>query len=264
MYDFNKIISDTIILTFTDKNYLDIFKIFYSYFNKLNLSNLLVISLDEYTYNYLTQKNIRTILIKYYINSKDSFWKFRLNTINDIFNISNKNIIHTDSDCFWMKDIFNLINNYSYDFIGSIECGHPHELSNKYGFNICCGFYYIKYNENMVNMMKNIISQEGYGIDDQVLFNYYMFNNMKQIIENPSENICKEIILNNSSIKFGILSENIVSREKYRESLHCFHPFLSEKVTSCKIIQIKNFFKNYKNYYSIIPKKKKIYKYLFY
>ena len=42
--------SNDIILTFVSINYLKIFNIFYQYFNKLNLNNLLVISLDKKTF----------------------------------------------------------------------------------------------------------------------------------------------------------------------------------------------------------------------
>ena len=62
-----------IIITFTDLNYLDIFNIFYSKFEKLNLNNLLVVSLDEKTYENLKHRNINTIYEPYNIGNKKNF-----------------------------------------------------------------------------------------------------------------------------------------------------------------------------------------------
>jgi hypothetical protein len=88
-----------IIITFTDFKYLDIFNIFYDNFKKLNL-DLLVVSLDEKTFDELKTRNIHTIYKPYDIQSKINFWEFRLNIINEIFKQSKSDLIHTDSDCF--------------------------------------------------------------------------------------------------------------------------------------------------------------------
>ena len=85
-----KIDSDTIILTFTDSNYLPIFNIWHTYFQKFNLSNLLVVSLDQSTYDDLTTRGICTVLCTYLINNRNAFWKFRLDTIYSIFKTSQK------------------------------------------------------------------------------------------------------------------------------------------------------------------------------
>jgi hypothetical protein len=93
-----------IIITFVDFKYLEIFNIFYEYFEKLNL-DLLVISLDEETFENLKMRQIKTVYIEYKIDSKKQFWEFRLSIINKIFKKTKRSIIHTDSDCFWFKNI---------------------------------------------------------------------------------------------------------------------------------------------------------------
>ena len=137
----NKIEDDTIIVTFIDYKYVTIFNIFYSYFKKLNLKNLLVIALDISSYNYLKKYNdINIFYIKYSLTNKDLFWRFRLSVINYIFKLSMKNIIHTDSDCLWFKNILELVKTLDYDIVGSVAYGFPENLVKKYGFILCCGF----------------------------------------------------------------------------------------------------------------------------
>jgi len=139
---------DTIVITFIDYKYIDIFNIFYDNFKKLHNLNLLVISLDEKTYNYLNEIGVNTSYEPYIIDNKTNFWEFRLKKINEIFKENKKNIIHTDADCFWFKNILEEIIKISddYDIIGSIGFGHPKNIVDKLGFALCCGFYFIKYN----------------------------------------------------------------------------------------------------------------------
>ena len=100
-----------IIVTFTDFKYLKIFDIFYDNLKKLNLGlDLLVVSLDEETFNLLNKRGIKTIYKQYNIKSKLYFWEFRLNIINEIFKKNKMDIIHTDADCFWFKNILECIN----------------------------------------------------------------------------------------------------------------------------------------------------------
>ena len=76
--------NDCIIITFTDYNYIDIFNIFYENFKKLNLNNLLVVSLDEKSFDYLNKLSINTIFTPYKINNKTKFWVATSRTKLDI------------------------------------------------------------------------------------------------------------------------------------------------------------------------------------
>ena len=245
--DSPQIDSDTIILTFTDHVFLPIFNIWYDYFSKLNLPNLLVVSLDPATFKDLSGRGIRTILCNYQIKDRCAFWKFRLSTIVNIFKKYKKNLIHTDADCIWFKDVYSLIRDLPYDFIGSMEHGIPVALSKKHGFVTCCGFYYVKYNERATAMFEKIMSQTDHGTDDQVLFNYYMFDNMQSIICNPSNLIEKAVLLKDNTT-MALLNESIVHREVYNDSTYCFHPWLPGKRTDLKIRQLRAFMKARKWY----------------
>lgn len=232
---------NTTIITFVDYKYLDIYNIFYDNFSKLNL-DLLVISLDEKSFNDLNSRNIKTIYKPYAINLKDDFWKFRLNVINDIFKETKRNIIHTDSDCFWFKNILDKINEIKgdYDIIGSIAFGWPMDIVNKIGFILCCGFYFIKYTDKNSNILDRIISSNITCKDDQILFNTYIYNNKKNIESIDTSILCKIINLKDD-IKIGIIKDNIISR-KYNKGLYCFHPLLKSNIISEKILEIKSYF----------------------
>jgi hypothetical protein len=128
-----------------------------------------------------------------------------------------------------------------------MEHGHPVALSEKHGFITCCGFYYVKYNERSIAMFDKIMSQTGYGTDDQVLFNYYMFDNMQSIISNPTDLIEKAVILKDNTT-MALLKESIVHREAYDDSTYCFHPWLPGKKTDLKIRQLRAFMKARKWY----------------
>lgn len=234
---------NTIIITFINEKYLPIFNIFYDYFEKHKLNNLLVISLDNISHDYLSFRNIKTIKIDYTFQTKESFWLFRLNIINYIFKYSKKNIIHTDCDCIWFKNIYReIIKLTQYDIIGHIAFSMPKYIADRLGFVLCCGLYYIKYNNTTRHVIDKILSQSIDSNDDQVLFNHFIFENMVSV-ENFAENyiIVKNITLSNK-IKIGIINDNVISRN-IRDDLYCFHPALSQKNVNDKlnslIIQIE-------------------------
>lgn len=233
-----KIDDPNIILTFIDYKYIPIFNIFYTYFEKLNLKNLLLIALDLNTYNYLSKyENIHVFYIKYNLDNKELFWKFRLSLINQIFKISMKNIIHTDSDCLWFKNILEEVKNLEYDIVGSIAYGFPEDLVKKHGFILCCGFYYIKYNNKTKDFFDKIINQNFNSNDDQILMNNYIFNNKKNILNYNDHPLITKYIITNDNLEIAILSDSVVSRT-YQSSLYCFHPYLASKNINGKLYEL--------------------------
>jgi hypothetical protein len=227
------------IITFTDSNYLAIFNIFYDNFKIFDL-DLLVVCLDEESFTNLNDRGINTMYKPYDIKNKNKFWEFRLNIINEIFKENKTDIIHTDADCFWFKNIVECINvKNELDIMGSIAFGHPKDIVNKLGFVLCCGFYFIKYTEKNSVILDNIINQPIHHLDDQVRFNYYMFNNLKSI-ENNDSFLYKTITLNDET-KIGIISDSIISR-RYNKNLYCFHPYLSSNSIPEKLLQLKSTF----------------------
>jgi hypothetical protein len=134
------------------------------------------------------------------------------------------NIIHTDTDCIWLQDITPLIDNNNYNIIAQIEYGSPNDITDKYNFIMCCGFFKLNYSVKTLELLENIMSTKIY--DDQVLFNYYIFKNTSIIITNNNSNYLKSIYLNNNT-SIGILKDNICTRiyNKYN-NLYIYHPWL--------------------------------------
>tara|TARA_B110000971_G_C19985574_1_gene489404 strand:- start:511 stop:1380 length:870 start_codon:yes stop_codon:yes gene_type:complete len=226
----NKIKSDDIILTFTDTTYLPIFNIFYNYFEKLNLNNLIVISLDENVFSILNKRGILTLLYKYKISSRNNFWRFRYYLIDKIFQLSKKNIIHTDSDCIWIKDITKIPElSFKYDIIGQVAFGHPIKVVKKIGMVLCCGFYKIYFNNNTKYLFKKILRKKyNRGInDDQVMINNYILHEHEQIEENE---FGKCITIKNNNIKILLLNTKYISRRIEDKMPLLYHPHLKGNI----------------------------------
>jgi hypothetical protein len=222
----DKIPTDTIILTFINYKYAPLFKAFYKYFKQHNLDNLLVICLDKESQNELLCQGIRTIFMDYTINDICEFWRFRLTIINNIFKYSEKNIIHTDVDCFWLKNIVTVFDALpDYDVISHVAFGHPIQIVEQLGFVMCCGLYLLRYSKNTMNFLDKILAQNLNFVDDQVYFNHYIYTNYKLIEHGTINDVLYKKILLNDSTKIGILKPQYVSREYY-EDLYCFHPVL--------------------------------------
>ena len=225
-YYINKIKGTDLIITFIDSTYLPIFNIFYTYFERFNLKNLLVISLDDKVFLNLSKRKIFTLLIKYKIVKKNSFWDFRYNIINKLFQLSKKNIIHTDSDCIWLKNITkNPQLSLKYDIIGQMAFGVPKNVVNKIGMVLCCGFYKIFYSDKTCDLF-NEISRKKYNnnvVNDQIRMNNYILHEYEKITENE---FGKCITIRNTDIKILLLNESYISRNTKYSNVFLFHPIL--------------------------------------
>jgi hypothetical protein len=219
-----------IVITFINSIYYPIFEIFIDYYEKLNLKNLLVISLDKNVYDKLISKNLNTLLINYDETHDGCFWRFRSNIINAVFKIAKKDIVHTDSDCIWLKNILPFMRNADYEIIGQIEHGRPYLISAKYGFVMCCGLFKMTYSSKTIALIDKISAQMF--DDDQDALNEYAFNNHIELIHRDPMNIIMKEFKLNDSCRIGVLSDLITTRETLPytvlcdEDTYCFHPWL--------------------------------------
>jgi hypothetical protein len=231
---------DTIVITFINEKYYPLFKVFYKYYQQHNLDNLLVICLDEPSHVFCQKINLRTALVPYNIDKMSEFWRFRLSLINSIFKYSEKNIIHTDVDCFWLKNIMQIFDSLdNYDLIGHIAFGHPHQIVEKIGFVFCCGLYYLRYNNKNMYFLDEIISQRLNFVDDQVYLNHYIYENLLLLRDPENTLLFKEIVLNDQTI-IGILQNSVVSRH-FNKDLYGFHPFLGSNDMTDKLKELEKF-----------------------
>jgi len=88
--------------------------------------------------------------------------------------------VHTDADCFWFKNILSEFRKLKdYDLVGHIAYSHPSKIAKEIGFVLCCGLYYLKYNNKNRELIDKIMAQNISLLDDQV----YLMNIYIQIIK---------------------------------------------------------------------------------
>lgn len=236
---------DNLIVTFTDFKYLPIFYIFYNNFKRLKKTNFVVISLDEKTFLYLRKQNIFTLLFKYDILVKNNFWDFRYKIINKLFKLSKRNIIHTDSDCIWLKDISNVIKtDTNYDIIAQMASGWPLDVVDKIGMVLCCGFYKLFYNDKTINILDEIKNKpyNKHILDDQIRINRYILHEHSNITD---VEMGKCITIKKSNIKILLLKHKFVSRENNNKNIYLYHPFLTGTIEE-KTAKLKKTLQSFK------------------
>jgi hypothetical protein len=228
-------ISDTsVVITFVNYEYLEIFKMFYGFWRKHNNTNLLVVCLDEQSSSFMKEYGIRHILYKYFVKNRYKFWRVRLALINQIFLLAKRTLIHTDSDCFWIKNILPLITENTVEAFYSTGKGHPKHVAKQLGFVLCCGLFAVNYTPATLNYFNTLLHQE-MDTDDQIATNEWVFNNKKQIVNDPVNSICdKKILINNLSI--ACISRTAVMRWNARtttspQKCFCVHPYLTGTIT---------------------------------
>lgn len=238
---------DAIIVSFLNKKYMKMFKLFYKYISQFQLENIIIVCLDTDSFTALKMYNVNPILCEYNINNRESFWRFRLEKIIELMETSQKNIIHTDLDCFWFRDIYSDIlkrTNFQYDLIGHVAHKMPNYVAQELGFVLCCGLFMIRYSLDNVAWVKAIMAEYPTIEDDQVLFNHYIFHHKSSIRTLPnSYNITKVIKMDNNKT-IGMINPILISRNFYGfDSMYGFHPYLRSPDMKGKIREFHNYFK---------------------
>ncbi len=245
----NKIKEDVVVITFVDFKYIEIFRIFYKFWKTHELNNLIVVCLDEKTKQEIEKLCIPCIYFKYVVSCKPEFWAIRLDIINSIFTSSKKTLIHTDVDCFWIKNIIPLLSCFEQDVIYSTGNEYPKHLAEKYGFVLCCGFFVIKYKENTKNFFNNIIQNHIKNtsklIDDQIATNEWIFSKVASIslIDQPSKKHPSQNI-NIRDVSIVGLHRGLITRwtnpPKWAiDECYCYHPYLTGNISD-RLFQLEH------------------------
>ena len=160
--------------------------------------------------------------LNFKLNNEYAFWDVvRLNSIINMIETHNKNVIHIDQDIIIEKNIKPLVD-LPYDIIISTEIGgnksFPPECSKILGFGVCSGFYILK--PSSIHFMKNILdnmkSKKFGSYSDQVnLMNYivnrdYVLSEQDIILDNKKYT---NKIITIGDIKICVLDFNIITRD---------------------------------------------------
>ncbi|MBW2046073.1 MAG: hypothetical protein JRI96_14520 [Deltaproteobacteria bacterium] len=136
------------------------------------------------------------------------------------------NIIHCDSDAFWLKNIYPLVDNLQYDISISIAYGMPKVAIRKWRFSLCNGFFMIKSNPHTKAFMKkywDLLSKVGH---DQAAMNQILLRN--DIKWRKKSNIENEGYVKKLRLRVKVISDNIICRSSTRATagVYIYHPFL--------------------------------------
>lgn len=182
----DKIDNNDVIITFVDKNRINKFNIFYKNIKELYLNNLLVISLDTETY-YKINKLTSTILLENY--------KENLETINKIFKLGKKDLIYTNIEYIWKKDISKQLKYVDYDLI-SIKGDNNIINSN---------FFKVQYNIDTIYLFDKIINKF-YNKNMNTKINNFILDEKIDVLKDKNNN--KIIKFNNKNFNILVLNKN--------------------------------------------------------
>lgn len=181
---FSVLNNNYLIISFCSYDYIDLAEMWITELSKLNITNYIIISTDQKTYEYLKSKNINTELRNY--DKNETFWIYRIKILKSFFEKNtNDYLIHSDLDAIWKKniceDLFKENNNI--DLFFSQGTIFPKEYLEKHKFVLCCGFFCIKYNKKTLNFFNNYIKNLEIIKDDQKAINMALINTKWNINE---------------------------------------------------------------------------------
>jgi hypothetical protein len=223
-------INNHVIVIFLNNNFYKIFEIWYEYYKKLNIENVLLICLDEEIYKKLQKLNLNVYLANFEFDKRSDLWFFRNDILQKILNFG-IDITHSDLDCIWFKDFRDIIDAYEEDIVYSIAYYMPPKLAKKNGFVLCCGFFRIRSTKKTKQFFNIYMNRMKKGQDDQVILNEIIDDDHEkiEIIEtNPKGNIILEVLIYMNNMNIRLINDKLITRKKklYHDGIVCFHPVL--------------------------------------
>lgn len=241
----NSIKKNSIIISFCNYDYVKLAEIWVAELYKINITNYVIISADEKTYDHLKSKNINTELRNY--DKKESFWVYRIKVMQTFLEKNtNDYLVHSDLDAIWKKNIceelFNENNNI--DLFFSQGTVFPEEHLKRHKFVLCCGFFCIRSNEKTIKFMNKYINNLEKIKDDQKAINLELIDTKWNIDNNDPKYLPnkKYVYYENDingynpeyDINILLISFNKIHREFLDNNGYIYH-ILSPKICSKKI-----------------------------
>jgi hypothetical protein len=224
----------TIILVFLNNRYFPIFEIWYNFFKKYKKENLLVISLDK-----ICSKNLKNYSIIYHelpiklISKRTKKCTLRVPIIKSLIE-EGINVIHSDSDAFWLTDISEYFDNCECDLSISIAYSRPQFAVNQWGFSMCCGLYHMRSTNGMRSLLTDYVKECEKENSDQIPLNRLLYqSNVHWLKQSCIENRGR---VSKYGITIDVISDNLVSR-KTKQGLSVWHPCLLSEHIPFKLIQ---------------------------
>jgi hypothetical protein len=166
---FQNKINENYIIVFANYNYLLVLENWLEAVRRIDVSNFIIISLDEKLHNYLTDKNINSRLRPCELDL-GKLWIHRIEVIEELL-CEGYDIIHSDADAIWLKNPIPYLNQIDSEMIFSQGTYWPADVYNRWKFVLCCGFFYIKNTKNTLKFVKKLKERVRVDKDDQVSCN---------------------------------------------------------------------------------------------
>ncbi|MAA50597.1 MAG: hypothetical protein CMP83_10535 [Gammaproteobacteria bacterium] len=239
------IINKSLIVSFCNYDYVKLAEIWVTELSKLNITNYIIISADQKTYEHLKSKNINTELSNH--DKKESFWVYRMKVIQSFLEKNtNDYLVHSDLDAIWKKNIceelFNEYNNT--DLFFSQGTVFPEEHLKKHNFVLCCGFFCIKNNDKTRKFIDKYINNLIVIKDDQKAINLELINTKWNTNNNDPKSLpnTKYVYYDNDingynpdyDIDILLISFNKIQRKFLNKEGYIYH-LLTPKISSKKI-----------------------------
>lgn len=185
--------TDTLVLVQTSSQYYSAFRLWYKLFGRLNLDyKLLVVALDGQAINLIVGDfpwlADRIFLFPIFPYTKQiygdghtqNFYWYQKNLIARSCLTAGYNIIQSDADAFWKKDVSSIFE-YEFrhldsDIVAQQEGGLPRAIASLWGFSLCAGFWGIRAGESSVAFIDQLLDHALYLWDDQVALNTLILN----------------------------------------------------------------------------------------
>jgi len=229
--------NNEIIITFSSNSYLPILEIWLFYIDLYHVDNYCVIALDKELYALLLKKGIPVVLMEMSVSidssTKDHLWVERILLISQLLE-KGLNVLHSDADAFWVKDIRKYLLYRNSDLIFSIAYALPKDVASLWGFILCCGFFKITSNARTRKFMKDFLQKCRYEGDDQIAINRLLME--KGVVWAFDSNLFNRGYSPAYLLTLDVLPKKIVSRQ-VNSSAYIFHPFLSSKCIQGKVDQ---------------------------
>ena len=165
----SKIQNKSLILVFANNAYFKVLENWLAFISAHDINNYLVIALDAEVYERL-QKSQKTVLFRPCGNGLGDLWVHRIHVINEFLE-KGIDVIHSDADAVWLKNPLGYINEQDSDIVFSQGTFWPRDVHEKWGFVLCCGFFFIKSNSRTLQFMKDLKKRVELDKDDQVSVN---------------------------------------------------------------------------------------------
>lgn len=163
----------TQIILFANYNYLPVVQNWIVSAERVGIKNYVVICLDQKLYDHFRKKSIPVLLRPCDLNL-EKLWIHRIKVIHELLE-KGYNIIHTDADAVWMKDPIPYLNNINADLVFSQGTYWPRDIHEKWGFVLCCGFFFIKNKNDTRLFIQKLFERVKKDKDDQISCNRLLY-----------------------------------------------------------------------------------------